>query len=219
MIIDTSTFLLAVSALAAGGVGGYFAGESGALSSSIGATEQQAPSRTLASTPPRLSAAPVVPAAPPCDDSIGTPAACPSPGYSADEGGCDSLPTRRCEDFKKTMKPRVAELAVACVNALGPAQRCDASRLNLCGHVALMNACSATETSGGIAPSDDDLDARCETIQQACGATSGATLRECRETLTGLDAQGRDQMVACMKTHCVDKGLAGCEALSSASAK
>ncbi len=217
MIIDTSTFLLAMGALAAGGVGGYFVAESGAMRPSMGATEQQAPSHALAPASPRLAAPPVAPpAAPPCDDAIGTPAACPSPGYSADEGGCDSLPTRRCEDFKRTMKPRVAELAVACLNALGPAQRCDPSRLNLCGHVALMNACSETVTAEGTAPSDGDLAARCESIEQACGATSEASLRECRATLTGLSGQGRDQIVACMKVHGVDKGLAGCEALASA---
>jgi hypothetical protein len=212
MIIDTSTFLLAVSAIAVGGVGGYFAGDAGILRTPmVGATEQQAPSHTL---PLASSRSPATPAAPPCDDMSGTPAACPSPGYSADEGGCDSLPTRRCEDFKKTMKPRVAEQAVGCLVALGPAQRCDPSRINLCGHVALMNACSQTDAPGAVAaPADDDVGTRCELIRQGCGATSDS-LRECRATLDGLSAQGRDQMVSCMKTHCVDKGLVGCEAMS-----
>jgi hypothetical protein len=28
-----------------------------------------------------------------------------------------------------------------------------------------------------------------------------------------MSALGRDQMVSCMKTHCADKGLVGCEAV------
>jgi hypothetical protein len=57
VVIDTSTLVLAVGELAAGGAGGYFASESGALKPSRGATEPQA-TRASASTLPTVSAIP-----------------------------------------------------------------------------------------------------------------------------------------------------------------
>ena len=213
MAIEKSSFLLALGAFAAGGGGGYYAGDTGLLKTPLGAAEQQATSRTPAPPVP-IPLAP--PAAPLCDDMVGAPGTCPAPGYSSDEGGCEALPTRRCEDFKLAMKPRVAERAVACLNALNPAQRCDPARLSLCGHLALMNACSEDAPAVAVAPAGDDVGARCELIQQGCGATPlGATVRDCRATLEGMTAQGRDQMMTCMKTHCADKGLVGCEAVAS----
>jgi hypothetical protein len=138
--------------------------------------------------------------------------------------GCGTLPTKRCEDFKHAMKPHVAERAVACLNALNPAQRCDPNRLELCGHTALMSACSIVEPSGldgagAGAPSDsgtaapDELATHCTSILHECeGVASGPTMHDCRTTLAGMSVLGRDRMVACMKTHCTDKGLLYCEA-------
>ena len=214
MVTDKSSFLLALGAFAAGGAGGYIAGDGGLLKTPLGVTEQQATSHALA---PRLATS--LPAtAPLCDDMVGAPGVCPAPGYSSDEGGCDALPTRRCEDFKQAMKPRVAERAIACLTALTPAQRCDPARLSLCGHLALMNACAEADApAAAVAPGDDDVGTRCEAIQQRCSSTPfGPTPRDCRATLAGMSGQGRDQMVACMKAHCADKGLVGCEAVASA---
>lgn len=138
--------------------------------------------------------------------------------------GCGTLPTKRCEDFKQAMKPHVAERAVACLNALKPEQRCDPNRLELCGHTALMSACSIDEAlsspDGAGAPSDsgtaaapDELATHCAAVLHGCeGVTSGPTLRDCRATLAGMSVLGRDKMVTCMKTHCTDKGLLFCEA-------
>jgi hypothetical protein len=137
--------------------------------------------------------------------------------------GCGALPTKRCEDFKQAMKPRVAERAVACINALNQAQRCDPNRLELCGHAALMSACSIDELSGpdgagaasdsGTAAAPDEVGTHCSAILHGCeGVTPGPTLRDCRTTLAGMSVLGRDRMVACMKTHCTDKGLLFCEA-------
>ena len=214
MIIEKSFFLLALGAFAAGGAGGYFAGDSGVLKTQLGVAEQQATSHALAPT----TATPLAPATPLCDDMVGAPGACPAPGYSSDEGGCEALPTRRCEDFKLSMKPRVAEQAVACLTALNPGQRCDPARLSLCGHLALMNACPEPDAPvAAVAPGEDDVGARCEVIRQGCSSLPlGPVTRDCRATLAGMSAQGRDGMVACMKTHCADKGLVGCEAMASA---
>jgi hypothetical protein len=165
---------------------------------------------------------------------VGAPGACPPPVWPAEEGmpGCGTLPTKRCEDFKQAMKPRVAERAVACLNALNQAQRCDPNRLELCGHTALMSACSIVEpppdgagapsvngTAAG-APSDsgtasgaDEIAAHCTSILHECeGVSSGPTMHDCRTTIAGMSVLGRDRMVACMKTHCTDKGLLFCEA-------
>jgi len=65
----------------------------------------------------------------------------------------------------------------------------------------------------GASPTDE-LSVRCAAIEQGCSATGfKPTARECRATLAGLNAFGRDQMASCMRTHCGDKGLVGCEAI------
>jgi len=218
MVIDRTSFMVAVGSLLVGGAGGYFAGERNVLQSTptVGVAELQPPPTH---PPPDLvatSAAPAAAPAPVCDDTVGTAADCPAPGYPSEEGvGCGALPTKRCQDFKQTMKPRVAERAVACLNALNPGLRCDASRLSLCAHRALMDACPEPEGAAvaGV-PASDELAVRCASLVQGCGSTGAApSVRECRATLAGLSSFGRDQMASCMKTHCADKGLVGCEAM------
>jgi hypothetical protein len=218
MHVDKAAFFLAVSTLAAGGVGGYFAAKSGLLErpTSPGVAERQpAPPETPQAASAGVPSS-IEHATPSCDDMVGSPAACPPIGYSADEGGCEAVPTKRCELFKRTMKPRVAERAVACLNALNPAQRCDPNKLSACGHAALMSACSADDTASAPAsaasPASDDLASRCAAIVQGCAGTPfGPTLRDCRATLAGMNALGREQMTSCLTDHCADKGLLGCE--------
>ena len=217
MVVDRTSFMVAVGSLLIGGTGGYFAGERAVLRPTpvVGVTELQPPPPRPTSDPVATSAAPAASPPPVCDDTVGTAGECPAPGYPAEEGGCGTLPAKRCQDFKQAMKPRVAERAVACLTALNPGQRCDASRLNLCGHLALMAACPEPEGAAvaGV-PATDELTVRCASLAQSCGATGlGPSARECRATLAGLSAFGRDQMATCMKTHCADKGLVGCEAV------
>jgi hypothetical protein len=225
MHVDKPGFFLAMSALAAGGLGGYVAAKSGVLDrlSTVGVAERQAPTTPSATPPsgtplteaPSSAALAVTPAsAPVCDDMMGTPGVCPQPGYSADEGGCGGLATQRCQDFKQSMKPRVAERGVACLSALTPAQRCDTRSLNACGHAALMSACSADLGAVAGAPSDE-LESRCRAITMSCGASPMTpTARDCRTTLAGMTTAGRDRMGTCMASHCGDLGLLGCESAS-----
>jgi hypothetical protein len=209
MNVDKASFYATLAALAVGGAGGYYAGDQHLLrgpdkTEPMGAAERQPPAAESVKPP-----AP----APACDDSIGAPAACPAPGYSADEGerGC-MLAAKRCADFKQSMKPRVAELAVACLDALTPAQRCDASRVAYCGHAALMAACNDVEPSTRSSTADD-VGTTCTAISAACGGAALApSMRDCHATLAGLTTLGREQMASCMKAHCSDKGLLGCEA-------
>jgi hypothetical protein len=213
--IDKGTFFILVATLGAGGVGGYFASERHLFvpPAPPRPPPPASPPKESASTPPPPPAAPKP--APTCDDSVGTPAACPPPIWPSEEGtgGCGTLPTKRCEDYKQAMKPRVAERAVACINGLNAAQRCDPNRLNLCGHSALMSACSIDESPPDADAAPDELTTHCTAIVHACeGVTLGPTMRDCGATLAGMSVLGRDKMVVCMKTHCTDKGLLFCEA-------
>ena len=212
MNIDAGSFFILVGTLAAGGAAGYVASNKHLF-------EQPAPPAPSATaTAPAIVPPLARPALPPCDDSVGTPGTCPPPVYSADETGCGPLPTKRCDDFKQTMKPKVAEHAVACLNTIQPAQRCDPLRLNLCAHLALMGACQEEDTDRDAAdaapPTASSLTTACQAILQECtAATIGPTLRDCRATLAGMTELGRTKMVDCMKAHCGDKGLLHCEAV------
>jgi hypothetical protein len=216
MNIDKGSFFILVTTLGAGGVAGFFASEKHVFFPPPPPPPPPPTASAAVIAPPPASTPPPPPPrpAPTCDDMVGSPGACPPPGWPAEEGGCGAMPTKRCEDYKQSLKPRAAERAVACINALNPAQRCDPNRLNLCGHAALMSACSIVEDApepGDAAP--DELTTRCSAIVHACESVPlGPTMRDCRATLAGLSVTGRERMASCMKTHCTDKGLLFCEA-------
>ena len=228
MIIDRGVFFLCVSSIAAGGAAGYLASEKdvvphlpGSAHTPTSKTESAvapavAPIRVepVATAAPTAADASVAPTtqAPSCDDSVGEPAACPPMPAPTAEGGvaCGGVATARCADFKLTMKPRVAQAAVACLNKLTAGERCDAKRVELCGHLALMNACDDTATASIIVGT-------CEKLVQACGASPLApSQNECRLAMTGLREVGREAMLDCAKKHCFDKGVLGCEAVAPA---
>ena len=170
--------------------------------------------------------------APVCDDSQGTVEDCPAVGPS-DEGGCRNVITKRCNEFKSALKPRVAAQAVACLRALKGNELCDAARINQCGHAALMSACQETPrpqkgqlqpaTGTQLAtftivpdptPDPSPVVAACNNILRSCGEkSSNPTLADCRQTLAGFNDSGRANMVDCVSTHCSDRGLYGCEAV------
>ncbi len=219
MQVNKGSFLVMATTLA-GGAGGYFASEKHILPH----LEEWKNGRQLPAPPPQpavvaeprpvADAAPPAPtaAAPACDDNIGTPADCPPPGYPTIEGGCGSFAANRCAEFKQAMKPRVAQAATECLAKLTPQERCDPNRVNLCGHLALMNACP--DPDGPADAGDTAPLSSCRSIAQTCGPSVVApSLAECRQVLSGMNAVGRERMVQCMKKHCFDKGVLGCEAL------
>ena len=226
MLIDRGVFFLCVSSLAAGGVGGYVASEKDVVPHLVGGSRAVAKpemSSAPAAVPSRVEPvavpvavldASVAPAtqAPACDDSVGQPDPCPPMPGPTVEGGvaCGAVATMRCADFKQMMKPRVAQAAVGCLNKLSAAERCDPKRVELCGHLALMNACDdAAPTS--------TLTSTCDTIVQTCGASPLApSQKECRLAMSGLREVGREAMVDCAKKHCFDKGVLGCESVAAA---
>jgi hypothetical protein len=215
MVIERGVFFLCVSSIAAGGVGGYVASEKDLLPHLSGSAHVPA-AKTEISSAPALApviAAPVASVAPAatCDDSVGEADACPPmPGPTVEGGAsCGAVATTRCADFKQTMKPRVAQAAVACLNKLTAAERCDPKRVELCGHLALMNACDDTAATSTIASS-------CEKIVATCGASPLApSQNECRLAMAGLRETGREAMLDCAKKHCFDKGVLGCEGVAA----
>lgn len=257
MAIDRSSFLLMTGALAAGGAGGYYAHQQGWVGSKDTASATTNPEPIVvergdagsnaAANAPATPASTVVTAAalPLCDDTQGTVGECPGPGMPTEEGGCGTFVTTRCADFKASMKPRVAEVAVQCLRDLKPNERCDKNRVNLCGHLALVNACAEPDASTSAmaaagaqpgaanvaatpsgttptsAPSEtarpESAAALCESIIKNVGPSRvGPTLADCKQTLSGMNDTGRYRMVECMKKHWNTKGLLGCEALDPA---
>lgn len=236
MAIDRTNFLLIAGALAAGGAGGWVLHERRANPPVV------VPTAELAKPKPALPEGPVPVAlveptsgAAVCDDSTGLAEECPSVGPS-DEGGCANVILKRCTDFKAAFKPKVAQLAVACLRQLKANERCDVARINLCGHAALMAACpeptppakatleAATTTTPArvtLAPDPaliaSPLAKTCESVVKACGSQPlGPTLSDCRQTLVGMTDMGRALTAECAAAHCTDRGLQGCEAVARA---
>ncbi len=237
MALDQSAFLLMTGALAAGGVGGYYAHQQGWIGNdhatqAVSVPEPMVAERTdagalsaaqAAAVQPVMTAAPL----PLCDDSQGTAGECPAPGMPTDEGGCGTFIITRCQDFKASLKPRVAEAAVSCLRDLKPTERCDKNRVNLCGHLALTNACmepvstpaaassgTVTTAAANTPPAAGSVAALCESIVKAAGTSrTGPTLADCKQTLSGMNDTGRLRMAACMQKNWSTKGLLGCEAI------
>jgi hypothetical protein len=225
MEIDAKTFFILVATLAVGGAGGYVASEKHLLPPLEPKPEPapipvpmppvSVPLVVDAGPPPAATPSVIVPPAPACDDMAGMPGDCPPPGFPAFEGGCGSFAATRCAEFKQGMKPKVATEAVACLAKLTPQDRCSAQRVNLCGHVALMNACPEPDSAGAdaAAAAATGVAALCKKIAATCSAASSVTISEsdCERTLAGMTPVGRDRTAACLKKHCLDKGLLLCE--------
>ena len=229
MQIDAKSFFMLAATLAAGGAGGFMASEKHVFGPppvppvpSISAE----PKKPETPPPPVVvDAGPAAPLAPPplpaCDDSVGTAGDCPPIGFPTEEGGCGPYANKRCNEYKQAFKPRVAESAVTCLAKLTPQERCDPKRVDLCGHVALQNACVEPDMVSYVGwdagpPPANGVTAACTTMVGACAnATVPLSLVDCQRTLAGMNAKGREQMQACLKKHCVDKGFLYCEAVAN----
>jgi hypothetical protein len=198
MQVERGRFLLFVSTLTAGGAGGYLLAQAHRPVSTM-REPAPAPTATPTAVPVGQTELTSAKMKSSCDDSVGEPGECPAIGLPTTEGGCGSLANTRCKDFKKTMKPRVAAAAVACLGKLKGGEQCDPKRIELCAHNALMNACD---------------DASAQSVVQACDSLAatcpGISKRECTMTMSGLRETGREALVDCAKAHCNDKGIMGC---------
>lgn len=237
MVIDKAGFLMMAGTLAAGGIGGWLVHDSKAHPERVQESEsvREAPAPTAsASAAPAVAPVVSVAATPPpplCDDSVGSPGDCPAVG-PADEGVCNnSFAAKRCAEYKAAFKPRVAQAAVACLKALKGGEACDPARVNLCGHAALMAACPestplpSVNAVGASAPAGAAPNAAepsspvvqtCDAILKSCAsAPIPPTSADCRQTASGMTDLGRSNLIACMASHCADKGLLGCEGLKT----
>lgn len=211
MQVERGRFLLFVSAMAAGGAAGYLLSEKDVVPHLADSAHNPKP---VAMVQVPDSPAPVLTgqteltsakaAKPACDDATGDPGPCPPIGLPTEEGGCGALAATRCNDFKKSMKPRVAEAAVACLNRLKGGELCDPKRIDLCAHNALMSACDDS--------SAQSVTESCDSIATTCGAS--ISKQECSLAMSGLRETGREAMTDCAKKHCNDKGILGCESIS-----
>jgi hypothetical protein len=236
MAIDRSNFLLVAGALAAGGLGGWAFREQGLKRQPVAPVAEPMKAKpAMPEGPVNVAVVEPMSGAATCDDSVGVAEECPSVGPS-DEGACPNVILKRCTDFKAAFKPKVAQAAVACLRQLKPNERCDATRVNLCGHAALMAACpepvpppkatlqpasATTPVSVTLAPDPalpaSPLAKTCEGIVKACaGQPLSPTVSDCRQTLAGMNETGRASTAECVVAHCSDRGLLGCEGVQRA---
>jgi hypothetical protein len=151
-----------------------------------------------------------------CSDAVGNPASCKA---MAAPRGCGSFPFPRakCDGFAASMKPKIAERAVACAVALSAKDVCDACLTYRCGYEALMTACV-----------DPAADTDCAAIVKSCASPTpsptqvtprrapshahpAVAMSECRAYLSGLTPSGRRKMVQCMvPAQGCDWGLYSC---------
>ena len=231
MNVDRGSFLMLVTTLAAGGSVGYVASEKRvipAVDKWVGRVPEPRTEPVAPPPPPPPSASTLPPPAPPpppaagpvCDDSVATAAVgdCPGPGLPTVEGGCGSFASVRCNDLKTALKPKVAAAAVSCITKLNGQERCDPNRIQLCGHLSLMNACADVPpphaADAGPAAESTPVSKMCQGIIDGCGASPVApSMPECRQLLSGMSDAGREKTKKCMATHCFDRGLVGCEAI------
>jgi hypothetical protein len=203
MNIDAKSFFMLVATLAAGGGLGYIGSEKHILPPLEPKKDPPPPPPPAPPPPPSVTAS-VPPPAPVCDDANATPGDCPPLGLPTVEGGCGSFANFRCTEIKQGVKPRVAQYATTCLSKLTPAERCDAKRVNLCVHTALMTACPDTTIAD-----------TCKQIVQSCSSAAlPPSLADCERTLAGMNALGRERTLACVKKHCADRGFLWCEGVN-----
>ncbi len=101
---------------------------------------------------------------------------------------------RRCNVYSRFFKPRLAHEAGECLKkATGKA--CDGCKFFRCGHESLMTACI-----------DHNADYECSVIDSQCADVSK---NRCLSYLSGMNQQGRDAMVECLKKDC-SRGFLRC---------
>jgi hypothetical protein len=115
--------------------------------------------------------------------------------------GIRSFLLQRCETYRAYMDPKVATVAIQCMEGLPARQQCDAASAYDCGKQALSESCADTE----LAP-------MCSIAASSCKTTAN----DCAALLSGLNDTGKQQVAKCIGRGC-QSGLYSCvEGLSSA---
>jgi hypothetical protein len=114
--------------------------------------------------------------------------------------GIRSFLLQRCEAYRKYMDPKVATLAIQCMEGAPPAQQCSATSAYDCGKQALSESCA-----------DNDLSQMCAIAASSCHTTAS----DCAALLSGLNDTGKQEVARCIGQGC-KSGLYSCvEGLSS----
>lgn len=116
-------------------------------------------------------------------DDIGSPGLCTTVREDASCAPFDFV-QGMCSSNLSYMKPRIAERAVGCMQALGPKKLCDSTNTYECRDEALRSACA-----------DASADAACGAIAQKCSVDQD----ECRGYLAGLNDVGRQAVAKCLE--------------------
>lgn len=95
-----------------------------------------------------------------------------------------AFPGEHCAAYKKFLKPKVAEAAVACLRALSPKRQCDACAVYACGDRAMKASCP-----------DPTALAECKAMRVRCPAMPQ---EECLRYVSALVPAGRARLRACM---------------------
>jgi hypothetical protein len=120
-------------------------------------------------------------ATPPCNDATGVAPACALPRCVS---GDFPFSRDHCEDYRRYMKPKVAERAVQCLTRLGGKGICDGCGIYRCGDQALKSACP-----------DLTADVICGQIVASCPSVNRA---QCSVYLSGMNAAGRAKVRTCL---------------------
>jgi hypothetical protein len=121
-----------------------------------------------------------------CSDAAGTPASCASMQRCKD--GDFPFTREKCEAYRRLFKPKIAERAIACLVKLTRASVCDACNTYRCGDFALKGSCP-----------DPSVDATCDQIARTCRSV---TRTDCALYLSGMNAEGRKKVAACLARSC-----------------
>jgi hypothetical protein len=100
----------------------------------------------------------------------------------------------KCAAYKNDFNAKVAAAAVACLASSTAAQLCDGARPSACAQQALGQSCA-----------DSNVAQLCQIAAGPCKATAAA----CTSIVSGLNAQGQQQIAQCVATGC-GAGLQGC---------
>jgi hypothetical protein len=108
--------------------------------------------------------------------------------------GIRSFLVQRCEAYRKYMDPKVATVAVQCMEGAPAGQQCSATNAYDCGKQALSESCV-----------DTDLSQMCAIAATSCHTTAS----DCAALLSGLNDTGKQEVARCIGQGC-KAGLYSC---------
>jgi hypothetical protein len=158
------------------------------------------PATTATPAPTATASMPPSPATEGCLDTATMPVPDCSGLHVPATCGIRSFLIQRCETYRTYMDPKVATLAIQCMENVPARQQCDAASAYDCGKQALSESCA-----------DNELAQMCSIAASSCKTTAN----DCAALLSGLNDSGKQAVARCIGRGC-QAGLYSCvEGLSS----